>query len=242
MMRTLRGLASTLALFAFATGCHTTDSGTEFMHATPVQASSGQRPSAKTGDEIAQAPVADGVVRAEIGELAPDFELADLDGRVQRLSKYRGKIVVLEWFNPECPFVAYSYDSGPLHEMQARYATTGVVWLAINSSPPAQEGSDPASNRAFAAERNLRIPILLDPAGVIGRTYAARTTPTLYIVNERGLLVYSGGLDNAPMGQVESASVRTNYVDVAISDLRSGHAVTTSSTHPYGTPIKYTRP
>lgn len=188
------------------------------------------------------APVADGVIRAEIGELAPDFQLVDLGGQVQKLSHHRGKIVVLEWFDPDCPFVLHAYDEGLLPEMQSRYAAAGIVWLAIHSSSPGTADADAASSLAFATQHRLRLSISMDPMGRIGRTYGARTTPHLCVINERGALVYSGGLDNAPMGRVASAATRTNYVDAAILDLRSGHAVTTSSTRAYGTAIQYGRP
>lgn len=187
-------------------------------------------------------PRADGTWRAELGTLAPEFELFDLEGRSHSLWSARGKIVVLEWFDPTCPYVEYAYDEGPLAEMKARLATRGVVWLAINSSAPGRVGASANECATFLARRKVDGTCLLDPTGVVGRTYGARTAPHLYVINERGLIVYSGALDNAPMGRVESASSRTNYVENAIADLRSGHAVTVSSTRPYGCAVKYDRP
>ncbi len=179
---------------------------------------------------------------AELGETAPDFELADLAGRVHSLSRYRGKIVVLEWFDPQCPFVAYAYDEGPLAEMKTRQVASGIVWLTIQSTSPQRAEVASDMDREFAQSRHLRGPILLDRGGEVGRRFGARTTPHLFVVNDRGVLVYSGALDNAPMGRVERAATKTNFVEAALADLRSGHAVTTSSTRPYGSPIPYSRP
>lgn len=179
---------------------------------------------------------------AELGELAPEFELADLSGRAHSLARYRGKIVVLEWFDPQCPFVAYAYDEGPLAEIKTRQVASGTVWLTIQSTPLERATLAGDLCREFAQSRHLRGPILLDRRGELARRYGARTTPHLFVINERGVLVYSGALDNAPMGRVERASTKTNFVEAALADLRSGHAVTTSSTRPYGSPLPYTRP
>jgi peroxiredoxin len=182
------------------------------------------------------------VSSAEIGAGAPDFELHDATGRVHRLSQYRGKLVVLEWFDPECPFVAYAYDDGPLAEMETRSAASGIVWLSLYSTRAERTALAPSLLREFSERRRLRAPILIDPEGLVAKVYGARTTPHMFLINERGTIVYGGALDNAPMGRVERASAKTNYVETAIGDLRSGHAVTTSSTRPYGSPIQFPRP
>lgn len=191
----------------------------------------------RTPAEIAFEPTT-----AELGSPAPDFELRDLSGRPHRLAQYRGKIVVLEWFDPQCPFVTYAYDDGPLAEMKTRYVASGIVWLTLEAAHAERVEVAADMAREFAEQRKLRSPILIDRGGAVGRRYGARTTPHLFVVNDRGVLVYSGALDNAPMGRVERASNKSNYVDAAISDLRSGHAVTTSSTRPYGSAIAYPRP
>jgi len=185
--------------------------------------------------------ILDGTATAELGQTAPEFELADIVGRKHRLSQYRGKIVVLEWLDPHCPFVAYAYDDGPLREMKTRYAAGGIVWLSIHSCSVETAALAQSAVREFALPRNLRAPILVDAGGHVGRAFGARTTPHLFVINERGSLVYSGALDNAPLGRVERAAARTNYVEMAVDDLRSGHAVTTSSTRPYGSAIPYSR-
>jgi peroxiredoxin len=196
----------------------------------------------RTQDSAPAVALADAGRQAELGQPAPDFELQDLWGRKHKLSAYRGKIVVLEWFNPTCPAVVYAYGEGELREMKSLHVSNGIVWLAINSTAPGEEGSDPKQNREFAVARSLRTPILLDPSGAVGRAYGARSTPHMFVINERGLLVYQGALDNAPKGRVESLALKSNYVDMAIADIRSGHGVIKDSTRPYGCEIKYTRP
>jgi peroxiredoxin len=230
---------------ALAPACRSGGSDTaEFAppEASTVNASATPARPARTQDTLTDAPVADGRVHAEIGDPAPDFELADLEGRRFKLSHFRGKMIVLEWFNPDCAAVIYAYGEGELREMRARHASTGIVWLTINSTPPSEPGADLALNQQFAAAHHLTQPILMDPTGVVGRSYGARTTPEMFVVNERGVLVYAGALDNAPRGKVQSLAQKTNYVEMAIADLRSGHAVTQTTTRPYGCEIRYVKP
>lgn len=202
----------------------------------PVSTLSAGAPASRRSVET---PVADGLVHAELGQPAPDFRLKDLDGREHRLSSYRGKIVVLEWFNPACPFVQYAYDKGPMRDMRERYATTGIVWLGINSGAPGMQGADVLENKEFLAKYAIKTPLLIDSSGVVGRSYGAKTTPHMFVINERGVLVYRGGLDNAQLGKVEGSAAKVNYVDAALTDLKSGHGVTTSDTKSYGCSVKY---
>jgi peroxiredoxin len=248
---TLARNALAAPMIALALACRSAGDGSSRLlpadaNAVPAAADTNGAPGEsalpRTQDEEPAIPAADRERHAEIGQPAPDFELHDLWGRKHKLSTYRGKIVVLEWFNPTCPAVVYAYGEGELREMKSLHASNGIVWLAINSTAPGEEGSDPKQNREFAAARTLRMPTLLDPTGAVGRAYGARVVPQLFVINERGLLVYQGALDNAPKGRVESLALKTNYVDMAIADLRSGHAVLQDSTRPYGCEIKYTRP
>ncbi|MBL8857337.1 MAG: redoxin domain-containing protein [Planctomycetes bacterium] len=239
-----RSLAPTaISLLAIAAGCRSPGEfeGERATTTAAMPSTRGQRGFVDHGATNESAPVLDDRASAAIGAPAPDFELADIYGRIHRLSRYRGKIVVLEWFDPACPFVAYAYDAGPLLEMKQRYAALGVVWLSIHSVASASAALAQATDREFAAPRQLRTPILVDHGGLVGRAFHARTTPHLFVINERGTLVYSGALDNAPLGRVERAAAKTNFVETAIDDLRSGHAVTTSSTRPYGSAINYSR-
>ncbi|TPV92845.1 MAG: redoxin domain-containing protein [Myxococcales bacterium FL481] len=146
-------------------------------------------------------------VAAKLGEPAPDFELQDLDGKPVKLSSLRGQTIVLEWYNPQCPFVEYAYNEGPLRELAKQHGghdQGGVVWLNINSSAPGKQGAGVELNRKFASQYKIAHPILLDESGDVGRAYGAKTTPHMYIIDASGTLVYRGGLDNAPFGKVES--------------------------------------
>lgn len=143
-------------------------------------------------------------VEAELGQPAPDFELSDLAGNPVKLSSFRGKTVVLEWYNPECPFVEYAYNEGPLKELAKQRQGDTVVWLNINSGAEGKQGAGKELNEKYVAQYGIEHPVLLDPTGEVGRKYGAKTTPHMYIVDAEGNLVYRGGLDNAPFGKVES--------------------------------------
>ncbi|MCS6911769.1 MAG: thioredoxin family protein [Myxococcales bacterium] len=174
---------------------------------------------------------------AEVGQPAPDFALPDLNGKMVRLSDFKGKQVVLEWFNPDCPFVKFAHSKGPLRDMAARYAKMGIVWLAINSGAPGKQGHGVERNRAAAKEYGMAHPILLDESGQVGRQYGAKATPHMYLIDDKGVLRYRGALDNAPMGETSETPV--NYVDAALEDLKAGRPVRTSETRAYGCSVKY---
>jgi len=176
--------------------------------------------------------------KAELGKPAPDFELKDVDGKAVKLSDYKGKTVVLEWFNPECPYVVYAHTKGPLKGLDAKTATDGVVWLAINSSAAGKEGSGAEKNKKMRKEWNMAATLLIDEEGVVGRMYGAKNTPHMYIVDSKGNLAYRGGLDNAPLGEVQGKE-RIDYVSAALTDLAQGHAVGTSESPSYGCSVKY---
>lgn len=234
-----------LALLTLAASCRSTDTGLELRPAATTAAmpnANGSRAPVSDTRPVEPPPITTDAANAELGEIAPDFELGDFNGRMHRLSQYREKIVVLEWIDPQCPFVTYAYDDGPLTEMRTRYAAAGITWLALYSTNSARAALAPSVLAEFADRRKLAAPILIDRDGSVGKSFGARTTPHLFVINDRGLLVYSGALDNAPRGIVERAASKTNYVDAAIDDLRSGHAVTTSSTRPYGSAIPYSKP
>jgi peroxiredoxin len=181
------------------------------------------------------------LAQAQLGAPAPDFELADLDGKQVKLSSFRGKTVVLEWFNPGCPFVKSSHTKGSLIDTAARHAKNGVVWLAINSGAPGKQGHGVAANREAKSSFKLDHPILLDESGQVGRAYAAERTPHLFIINPEGTLVYRGAIDNSPdaEGQSPSGGKLVNYVDAALADLAAGRPVATAQTEAYGCSVKY---
>jgi peroxiredoxin len=179
--------------------------------------------------------------KAELGKPAPDFTLTGLDGKAIKLSSFKGKTVVLEWFNPGCPFVKKSHTVGSLVDAAQRHAKAGVVWLAINSGAPGKQGADPDANKQAAADWKLAHPVLLDPSGAVGKQYGATNTPHLYVIDKAGKLVYAGAIDNSPDGEGKSPTgdKLVNYVDAALADLAAGRAIGTSSTKAYGCTVKY---
>jgi peroxiredoxin len=175
---------------------------------------------------------------AEVGKPAPDFTLNDLSGKPHKLSDLRGKRVVLEWFNPDCPFVKYAHTKGPLKDMAARYARQGVVWLAVNSGAPGKQGHGAKRNQDAAKEFALGHPILVDERGTVGRLYGAKATPHMYVIDEKGILRYRGAIDNAPLGEAKEGAP-VNYVDAAFADLQGGRPVKIADTKAYGCSVKY---
>jgi len=167
---------------------------------------------------------------------APEFTLKSFDGKTISLSDYKGKIVVLEWFNYECPYVLRHYGQpSTMVELASKYQDKNVVWLAINSTSHATE----EANKEFARQHGLPYPILDDRAGVVGQAYGAKTTPHMYIIDTEGNIAYQGAIDNAPRGRKKEGLV--NYVDQALAELTAGKSVTTTDTMPYGCSVKYAK-
>jgi peroxiredoxin len=189
----------------------------------------------------ASTAAAGSTVPADIGKAAPDFTLQDLDGHDVRLSNYRGKVVVLEWFNPKCPFVNLSHTKGSLNGTAARHIAEGVVWLGIDSSAPGKQGYEPDEIRDAAKRFGLTHPILRDASGTVGRAYGATNTPHLFVIDKGGALVYAGAIDNSPDAEGESpqGGPLVNYVDAALADLAAGRSVRTPRTKAYGCGVKY---
>lgn len=179
---------------------------------------------------------------AEVGRTAPNFTLTDLNGQTRSLSEFKGKTVVLEWVNPECPFVMKHYDhSGNMPRTQQAATADGVVWLSINSAAPGKEGDyDPAQAKAWQARiHSAATAYLRDSDGKVGRLYDARTTPHLYVIDPAGTLVYAGGIDSIRSSRVEDIAKATNYVNAALADLKAGRPVRTKHSQPYGCSVKY---
>jgi hypothetical protein len=177
----------------------------------------------------------------QIGKAAPNFSANDINGRVVKLSDFRGKTVVLEWNNPECPFVKKHYGSGNMQKTQAAAKKDGVVWLSINSGAEGKQGHmDGAKAKAMlAAVKAQPTAYLLDPKGVVGNGYGAKTTPHMYIINPRGTLVYMGGIDDKPTPNPADINGARNHVLAALSELRAGKAVSVPTSRPYGCAVKY---
>jgi peroxiredoxin len=157
------------------------------------------------------------------------------------LADLKGKTVVLEWFNPDCPFVKASHLKGSLRDSAKRHAAAGVVWLGVNSAAAGKQGNAPDRVAAGKQAFGLDHPILADATGQVGHLYGATNTPHLYVIDAKGILVYRGAIDNSPDGEGESAEggKLINYVDTALSELAAGKPITTKETKAYGCSVKY---
>jgi len=184
-----------------------------------------------------------GVALAEVqvGKEAPDFVLTDTNGKTHHLSDYKGKYVVLEWYQPDCPFVRKHYNSGNMQALQKEYVSQGVVWLSIDSSAAGQEGNYPADrlNQIATKTGSTRTALLLDADGKVGHLYGAKTTPDMYIINPQGILVYQGAIDDKPSTDLGDVRTAKNYVKTALNAVMAGQSVATTSTRPYGCSVKY---
>ena len=178
---------------------------------------------------------------AEVGKPAPDFTSADLEGKVVNLHDFKGKTVVLEWFNPGCPFVNAAHTKGSLKGLATKHTAKGVVWLAVNSGAEGKQGYGVEANQKGAAKSGMTPPILLDTAGKTGHAYGATNTPGMYVIDKAGVLRYSGAIDNSPDAEGESPTdpKLVNYVDEAIAALESNRDVAVKQTKAYGCSVKY---
>ncbi len=176
-----------------------------------------------------------------IGEPAPRFTLTDSNGVSHDLKDFAGKTVVLEWTNAECPFVVKHYDGKNMPAQQGKWTGKDVVWLTINSSASGKQGHvDGAKANAIMTDKNgQQTAYLLDAAGDVGRAYGAKVTPHMYVIDGDGVLRYNGAIDSIPSADIADLPKATQYVDVALTQLAAGDAVTTTVSQPYGCSIKY---
>ncbi len=177
---------------------------------------------------------------ATVGQAAPAFVLKDLNGKSVQLADFRGKTVVLEWHNPGCPFVQKHYDTANMPNLQRKVAKD-VVWLAVNSTNTEhRDHRDPAGYASYMKEKGAdAIPYLLDPDGKVGRAYAAATTPHMYIIDKSGQLIYNGAIDSIRSANPADVPKATNYVALALDEVKSGKSLSNASTTPYGCSVKY---
>ncbi len=178
---------------------------------------------------------------AEIGKPAPDFQLRDVNGKIHNLQDYRGKTVVLEWINFDCPFVVKHYSSNNMQNLQQEYVEKGVIWLAVCSSAPGKQGHFEKSEilKRISDSKAKMSAYLIDEDGVTGKLYGAKTTPHMYIINNDGNLVYQGAIDDIKSTDVEDIKKSKNYVKNALDLLLNGREAVTSTTTPYGCSVKY---
>jgi peroxiredoxin len=167
-----------------------------------------------------------------VGDTAPNFTVTDTSGNEVSLSDYAGKVVVLEWLNPDCPYVQRHYKAGTMKNLASTYGEQGVVWLTVNST----NYMDAAANAEFKKANGLPYTILVDQSGEVGHLYGAKTTPHMYVIDSDGDLVYMGAIDDDPRG---SSGSPTNYVAAALDQVLAGEADTTAETKPYGCSVKY---
>ena len=172
---------------------------------------------------------------AKVGEPAPTFTLMNQEGEEVSLSDYEGKIVVLEQFNDQCPYVKKFYVEGHMNDWASAYADQDIVWLAIDSS----NFSSVEENAEIAEEWSIDRPILDDSSGEVGQMYGAKTTPHMFIIDGEGTLVYAGAIDDTPSTSADDIEDATNYVAQALDELLAGESVSTPETKPYGCSVKY---
>jgi hypothetical protein len=183
------------------------------------------------------------IVSAEpvIDKPAPAFSGKTADGKTIELASLKGKTVVLEWTNHECPFVKKHYDSGNIPQLQKEATAKGIVWLQVISSAPGKEGFVDGATAINLNKQRGAAPsnTVLDPEGSIGKLYGAKTSPHLYIIDPQGVLVYKGGIDSIPSADKADIANAENYVKTALGELSAGKKISHASTQPYGCTVKY---
>jgi len=177
----------------------------------------------------------------KVGELAPEFTATTSSGKSVHLADYRGKYVVLEWHNNGCPYVGKHYKSGNMQRLQKDWTSRGVIWFTILSSAPGKQGYVTASEENDYLARMQAAPTaaLLDPTGEIGHLYEAKTSPQMVIIDPKGIMIYSGAIDDKPTTELQDVATATNYVSRALEEAMAGKPVQTPTTRPYGCSVKY---
>lgn len=177
----------------------------------------------------------------EVGKAAPDFTGVDSNGKQHSLSQYKGKTVVLEWTNHDCPYVKKHYNSGNMQKLQKDATANDIVWLSIISSKPGKQGhvSSKQANQLTQSRNAAPTAVILDESSEIGMLYGAKTTPHMYIVDKSGQLVYMGGIDDNPSKNKDDIPTSKNYVSAGLDALAAGKSIENSITRPYGCSVKY---
>ncbi len=181
-------------------------------------------------------PAIEAGAKAELGKAAPDFTLPDFDGGMHSLADHSGKVVVLEWFNPGCPFVKAAYDKDVIQELAASHASD-TVWLRINSGAAGKQGAGADENKRAAKKWDIEGPVLLDGSGAVGKAYGAKTTPQIVVIDTEGMVRFNGALDNAPLGTAQGDY--KPYAGSAIAAVLGGSAVEVTKPKPWGCSVKY---
>jgi hypothetical protein len=187
---------------------------------------------------LAASPVS---AEPRIGQMAPDFSGVDSSGKTRSLSELRGKTVVLEWTNNECPLVGKHYSTGNMQKLQKEAVAKDVVWLSVISSAPGRQGhvAPKKADQLTASRKASPTAVILDGEGKIGHAYAARTTPHMFVINPKGTLVYKGAIDDKPSANHGDVPIARNYVREALNALTEGKAINPAATRAYGCSVKY---
>jgi peroxiredoxin len=196
---------------------------------------------AKVGDANKTEAVANALQEPAVGSPAPAFTLTDSRGKQHNLADFKGKYVVLEWVNFGCPFVKKHYGSGNMQATQKKAVDKGVVWLSVCSSAEGKQGHMDADdwNEEIADRKLASTAVLLDESGSVGKTYGAKTTPHMYVINPDGVLVYKGAIDDKPSTNKDDIPGARNHVLAALDESMAGKPVSMASTTPYGCSVKY---
>jgi peroxiredoxin len=178
---------------------------------------------------------------AVVGQPAPPFTLVDSHGKSHSMSDLEGRLVVLEWWNCECPFVNKHYGGGSMQRLQKEWTGKGVVWLTISSSGPGKQGyvDGPSADSFMKEKGGAPTAVLLDHDGKVGRAYGAKTTPHMFVIDKKGTVAYAGGIDDKPSTEQADLATATNYVQAALEELSAGRPVSTPTSDPYGCSVKY---
>lgn len=219
------------ALALLLAGCPSSKTSTATNTVGPTPPTEGKPP-------VASAIEAPPAAKAAVGQKAPDFSLADLDGKKVELAAFAGKTIVLEWFNPQCPFIKEAHTH-TLRDYGNELVKKGVVVLAINSAAPGKQGNDPKENVAARERFGIQYPILLDPTGVVGKSYGATNTPHMFVIDDKGVLVYEGAIDDTQGGDPDPGETVTNYVEQALQSIAKGTPPKAAHTKAWGCGVKY---
>jgi AhpC/TSA family protein len=187
------------------------------------------------------AVAAEAGAQTRLGAVAPPFTLTDSNGKAVSLADFKGKTVVLEWTNHECPYVRKHYGGNNMQALQKKWTAQGIIWLTLISSHPGAQGFVHGLEANKLTEERGAAPtaVLLDPKGGVGRSYGAQVTPHMYVITGDGTLVYMGGIDDKPTTRLEDLKTANNFVDAALSELVAGKAVSIKTSRAYGCTIKY---
>jgi peroxiredoxin len=187
-------------------------------------------------DRPVAAPPAESVIA--VGKRAPAFELLDTEGKTYTLKQHRGRIVVLEWFNPACPEVRHQHTDGSIKVLLPEIEAESVAWVVINSTPAGREGSGREALAKARTELGIRFPILLDEDGAVAKRYEVKRTPTVFLIDKEGVLRYFGAIDNAPNGKLPEGATKEEYLWDAMQAVIYDFELTTTKSEPYGCPIE----